>query len=267
MSKKNKQDLKADLNKIDMMLDKGDGKSEILSKRMDVIKSLQELDKLDTMEMAQKTKIKWAIKGDENSKYYHGILNKRRNKLAIRGILTEGRWIKDPISVKNKFYSHFANRFDKPPSYKLHSDTDFPNKLTIEQQSDLETNITREEIKKKVWGCGVDKSLGPDGFTFGFYRRYWSFMESNVVDVVLHFFHFGKFSKGSNFSFIALIPKTHDAKMVKDYRPITLIGSLYKIIAKVLANRMVVILGDIVNDVQSAFVANQQILDGPFILN
>ncbi|GJT57124.1 RNA-directed DNA polymerase, eukaryota [Tanacetum coccineum] len=267
MSKNNKQDLKADLNKIDLMLDKGDGNSDILSKRMDVIKSLQELDKLDTMEMAQKTKIKWAIEGDENSKYYHGILNKRRNQLAIRGILVEGIWIEDPLSVKGEFFSHFANHFDKPPSYRLHVDMDFPNKLTIEQQSDLETNITREEIKKAVWDCEVDKSPGPDGFTFGFYRRYWSFMENDVVEAVLHFFHFEKFPKGSNSSFIALIPKIHDAKMVKDYRPITLIGSLYKIISKVLANRMVVILGDIVNDVQSAFVANQKILDGPFILN
>ncbi|GJT37028.1 RNA-directed DNA polymerase, eukaryota, reverse transcriptase zinc-binding domain protein [Tanacetum coccineum] len=59
----------------------------------------------------------------------------------------------------------------------------------------------------------------------------------------------------------------HDAKMVKDFKPITLIGTLYKIIAKILANRLVVVLGDIINEVQSAFVANMQILDGPFILN
>ncbi|GJV21797.1 hypothetical protein Tco_1370817 [Tanacetum coccineum] len=57
-------------------------------------------------------------------------------------------------------------------------------------------------------------------------------------------------------------------KMVKDFRiPISFIGSLYKIIAKILANRLVVVLGDIVNEVQSAFVADRQILDGPFILN
>ncbi|GKA85174.1 RNA-directed DNA polymerase, eukaryota, reverse transcriptase zinc-binding domain protein [Tanacetum coccineum] len=74
-------------------------------------------------------------------------------------------------------------------------------------------------------------------------------------------------SKGCNSSFIALIPKTPEAKMVKDFRPISLIGSLYKIIAKILANRLVVVLGDIVNEVQSAFVADRQILDGPFILN
>ncbi|GJY54413.1 hypothetical protein Tco_0446077 [Tanacetum coccineum] len=54
--------------------------------------------------------------------------------------------------------------------------------------------------------------------------------------------------KGCNSSFIALIPKTPEAKMVKDFRPISLIGSLYKIIAKILANRLVVVLGDIVNE-------------------
>ncbi|GJX82166.1 hypothetical protein Tco_0331647, partial [Tanacetum coccineum] len=127
----------------------------------------------------------------------------------------------------------------------------------------LEIEVTREEIKKAVWDCGVDKSPGPDGFTFGFYRRYWTFLENDVVEAVLYFFNHGQFPKGSNSSFITLIPKTQEAKMMKDFRPITLIGSLYKI----LANRLVVVLEDLVFDVQSAFVVKRQILDGPFILN
>ncbi|GJV78097.1 RNA-directed DNA polymerase, eukaryota, reverse transcriptase zinc-binding domain protein [Tanacetum coccineum] len=109
-----------------------------------------------------------------------------------------------------------------------------------EIEAGLETNVTRDEIKRAVWYCGVDKSPGPDGFTFGFYRRYWNSIENDV---------------------------SHDANMVKDFRPITLIGSLYKIITKILANRLLVVLGDLVNDVQSAFIANRQILNGPFILN
>ncbi|GKF98905.1 RNA-directed DNA polymerase, eukaryota, reverse transcriptase zinc-binding domain protein [Tanacetum coccineum] len=84
---------------------------------------------------------------------------------------------------------------------------------------------------------------------------------------VKHYFQSGFTPKGVNSSFIALIPKSPDAKMVKEFRPISLIGSLYKLIAKILANRLVMVLGDIVNEVQSAFVADRQILDGPFILN
>ncbi|GJV32187.1 hypothetical protein Tco_1392587 [Tanacetum coccineum] len=71
--------------------------------------------------------------------------------------------------------------------------------------------------------------------------------------------------KGCDSFFIALIPKTPEAKMVKDFKPISLIGSLYKIIAKILANRLMAVLGDIVSEVQSAFVADRQIFDGPFI--
>ncbi|GKD29325.1 RNA-directed DNA polymerase, eukaryota, partial [Tanacetum coccineum] len=108
--------------------------------------------KLDTMELAQKAKIKWAIEGDENLKYYHEVLNKKRNQLAIRGILVEGRWIESPILVKDEFLSYFASRFNKPPDYRLHIDLDnFPNKLSLEQQMVLEIEVTREEIEKAVW--------------------------------------------------------------------------------------------------------------------
>nr|GEX56919.1 hypothetical protein [Tanacetum cinerariifolium] len=59
----------------------------------------------------------------------------------------------------------------------------------------------------------------------------------------------------------------NDAKLVKDFRPISLIGNFYKIIAKILANHLSLVMADLISDVQSAFVLNRQILDGPFILS
>nr|GEU59566.1 RNA-directed DNA polymerase, eukaryota [Tanacetum cinerariifolium] len=139
--------------------------------------------------------------------------------------------------------------------------------IDADQQEDLERDVSNEEIKKAVWDCGTDKSPGPDGFTFIFYRHYWNTIKKDVVEAVKHFFSKTKIPNGCNSSFIALIPKTHDANMVKDFRPICLIGSIYKIIAKILTNRLVGVLGDIVSEVQSAFVEGRQILGGPFILN
>ncbi|GJV37172.1 RNA-directed DNA polymerase, eukaryota [Tanacetum coccineum] len=262
-----KRTLKSDLADLDLIIDKGCGDVEIVNKRANVVRSLQELENLQSLEAAQKSKIKWAIEGDENSKYYHGILNKKRSQLAIRGILVDGNWIDSPHLVKREFLSHFKNRFDHPQDSRLQLDLNFPNTLQPDQIIDLECDVSKDEIKRAVWDCGTDKSPGPDGFTFGFYRRYWNILESDVVDAVTSFFHHGQFPKGSNSSFIALIPKTRDANMVKDFRPISLIGSMYKIIAKILANRLVLVLGDLVNEVQSAFIADRQILDGPFILN
>nr|GEX39437.1 auxilin-like protein [Tanacetum cinerariifolium] len=89
----------------------------------------------------------------------------------------------------------------------------------------------------------------------------------DVFEAVDYFFMHGDMPNGCNSNFIALIPNILDANMVKDFRLISLIGSLYKIIAKILANRLVGVLDDLVNEVHSAFVADRQILDGPFILN
>nr|GEX15562.1 zinc knuckle CX2CX4HX4C [Tanacetum cinerariifolium] len=75
------------------------------------------------------------------------------------------------------------------------------------------------------------------------------------------------FPKGCNSSFIALIPKVLDAKFVSDFRPISLIGCVYNVITKVLANRLMEVISDLVSDTQSAFVSGRQILDGPFILD
>ncbi|GKC12731.1 RNA-directed DNA polymerase, eukaryota [Tanacetum coccineum] len=214
-----------------------------------------------------KAKIKWAIEGDENSKYYHGILNKKRNQLSIRGVLAAGNWIENPTLVKKEFLNHFKNRFEKPHMVRPIIIMDFPRQLTSIQQTDIEAEVSIKEIKRAVWDYGIDKSLGPDGFTFGFYRRFWKLIEKDMVAAVKHFFQSGSIPKGCNSSFIALIPKIPDAKMVKDFRPISFIGSLYKIIVKIMANCIVMVLGDIVTEVQSAFVTDKQILDGPFILN
>nr|GEX21179.1 RNA-directed DNA polymerase, eukaryota, reverse transcriptase zinc-binding domain protein [Tanacetum cinerariifolium] len=209
------QQIKNELSKIDVLIDKGEGNSDICSKRRDIFKSLQDIEKLHSSELSQKSKVKWAIGGDENSKYFHGVFNKNRNQHSIRGILVDGNWIETP------------------------------SLLSPEQKSDLEINVTRSEIKKAAWDCGTDKSPGPDGFTFGFFRRYWSFLENDVNEAVNTFFTNGNFPKGINSSFITLIPKNQEAKTTKDFRPITLIGCINKIITKILANRMVFVLEDL----------------------
>nr|GEW95788.1 RNA-directed DNA polymerase, eukaryota [Tanacetum cinerariifolium] len=111
--------------------------NNVVNRRTEVVKLLQEVEKKNSLETAQNAKIKWAIEGDKNSKYYHGVINKKRNQLSIRGILVEGTWI------------------------------DYPSLVKI-QVADLECRVSKEEIKKAVWDCGIDKSPGPDGFTFGF---------------------------------------------------------------------------------------------------
>jgi hypothetical protein len=83
-----------------------------------------------------------------------------------------------------------------------------------------------------------DKASGPDGFTLAFFRDCWGVVKEDFMAVFVEFHARGKFVKSINSTFISLIPKVHGAKEIKDFRPISLVGSIYKIIAKVLANKM-----------------------------
>ncbi|GJS45683.1 RNA-directed DNA polymerase, eukaryota, reverse transcriptase zinc-binding domain protein [Tanacetum coccineum] len=177
---------------------------------------------------------------------YDPLLNKKRNILNIRGIMIDGIWIDNPNRVKREFFNHFSKRFCKPDPRRALIQMKYQKCLSSEQRTKLESEVTNDEIKRAVWDCGMDKAPGPDGFIFGFYRRFWYIIESDVYDAVKHFFTYKDIPKGCNSSFIALIPKIPGANLVKDFRHISLIESLYKIIAKIMANRLVGVLGDIV---------------------
>ena len=82
-----------------------------------------------------------------------------------------------------------------------------------------------------------------------------------------HFFPKGQFEKNLNATFITLIPKKHAASEIRDFWPISLVGGVYKIIAKVLANRLRTVMGDIISTSQNALVRNRQILDPILIAN
>ena len=77
----------------------------------------------------------------------------------------------------------------------------------------------------------------------------------------------GKFEKSLNSTFISLIPKVPEAAELKDFQPISLVSGIYKIISKVLANRLRLVMNNIISTPQNVFVKGRQILDSMFIAN
>nr|GEV85517.1 RNA-directed DNA polymerase, eukaryota [Tanacetum cinerariifolium] len=173
----------------------------------------------------------------------------------------------DYFQKSKAFHNHFASRFKIPAFLGIKINFPFPNRLSSDHATDIERDVSRDEIREAVWNCRDNKSPGPDGYSFEFFKKYWGFIGLNFCEAVDHFFAKGAFSKGCNSLFIALIPKVKDAKLVNDFRPISLIGCVYKAVTKILANRLPLIISNIVSNTQSAFVSERQILDGPFIIN
>jgi hypothetical protein len=133
--------------------------------------------------------------------------------------------------------------------------------------SSLEEPFEEREVWEVIKGMDGDKAPGPDGFSMAFFKECWEVIKGDFMAVFSEFHERGKFVKCINSTFITLIPKRHGAKEIKDFRPISLVSGVYKIIAKVLANRMRRVMDRVISKPQSAFVKGRQILDSVLIAN
>jgi hypothetical protein len=126
----------------------------------------------------------------------------------------------------------------------------------------LAREFTREEIKEALDGIGDLKAPGADGMLAVFYRHFW---EMVVVDEVLNVLQGGNIPEGWNETIVVLIPKVQTPESMKDLRPISLCNVVYKLISKVLANRLKCILDEVISPNQSAFVPGRLISDNTIL--
>ncbi|GKF62365.1 hypothetical protein Tco_0182419 [Tanacetum coccineum] len=136
-----KSSIQNELSNLDKTIDQGMCHEETLAERTKLQHRLYDLNSLISQDMAQKAKIRWAIEGDENSKFFHGMISKKRSQLAIRGVLVDGEWISETTKVRNEFLLHFSNRFSAPPSLRLRLRSQFDKVLSQEQNPNLERTL------------------------------------------------------------------------------------------------------------------------------
>ena len=152
------------------------------------------------------------------------------------------------------FMSHVGNQVDEVLNCVDSRVTQNMNEVLLEP-------FTGEEIWDALESIGDLKAPGADGMPSIFYKKFWALVGERVKQEVLAVLNGGPMPEGWNDTIVVLIPKNNSPQMLKDLRPISLCNVLYKLISKVLANRLKKILPNIISPTQSAFVPGRLITD------
>lgn len=139
--------------------------------------------------------------------------------------------------------------------------------LSVEDIEGLKDMFSREEIIEVIFYCEGDRSPGPDGFNFKFIKRCWSVIGDDIIDFLQDFDKLAKLPKAMTSSFLSLIPKFDNPQGLDDFRPICLIGYLYKVISKILTSRLRRLIGNNFSSNQTTFIPGRHILDGILVTN
>ena len=205
--------------------------------------------------------------GDKNTKYFHLIANSHRRKNSIGQLAVNGEVFTDPSEISSRIVEFYKTLFTDVGVRRPTLDNLLCIQLDSNDAGSLDRVFTEEEVAEAVPNMNRDKAPGPDGFSLAFFQFCWSILKEDIMQIFHHFHEHGTFSHRLNTTFIALIPKKPGSVEIKDFRSISLVTGLYKIVAKVLANRLKLVLGKVVAAPQNAFVQGRQILDSVLIAN
>ncbi|WJX53700.1 hypothetical protein P8452_39668 [Trifolium repens] len=251
-----------------------DNKSEVaglsqveVATRKDKFEELWRLLKGIDAAIFHRSRSKWLKVGDANTAYFHSRMKMRRKTNGILALRTPTGWAEGPAHVRTAtvefFQNHFAGSVWNRPTL------DGLNFVTVaeSQNEALIAPFTLEEIEDMVKSSDGSKSPGPDGFNFAFIKAFWDLMKCEVR-ILFDQFHGNACLPKSLFSyFITLIPKVKSPQSLGDFRPISLLGCLYKLVSKVLAARLAKVIGSLIPNTQSAFIKGRNLVEGVVAVN
>ncbi|GER30020.1 RNA-directed DNA polymerase (reversetranscriptase)-related family protein [Striga asiatica] len=218
---------------------------------------------------AQKARCLWLKEGDRNTKYFQACVKQRRRTNSIEGLLKrDGSRCQNSAEILEEVQSYFSKLFSTSnPTLDWCSLDGIPCSITEEMNNRLVRPVTMEELKQALWEMHPNKAPGIDGMSPHFFQSSWNTIKDSLFHAIQQFFLTGKMPKATNLTVITLIPKKPNAQSLSEFRPISLCTVTYRIISKILANRLKQVLSVCISPHQAAFVPGRQLIDNFVIAN
>lgn len=210
----------------------------------------------------QRAKLRWELKGDKNTRYFHTVASTSKRKNTIMHIEWNGQQFSDQRAKADAFFQFYKELMGKSSAS---TPTICWDNLYGEERHELQAlqdPIMVQEVQQVIQTWPRNKSPGPDGFTGEFYTKYQNILIRDIHAVLSHITTTGDSLHPLNTSHIILIPKKETSLHPQDYRPISLIHGMQRIFSKILANRVQQYIPRLVSEEQTGFIKNRQIAEG-----
>ena len=174
----------------------------------------------------------------------------------------EDVWCESRESIIKTAVDYFEDIYASSHLTRVEEVTDLiPIKVTAEMNTTLSQEFTVEKVKAALGQMHPTKAPGPDGMSTLFYQKYWDIVGCDVANMVLNALNSNASIANLNNTYITLVPKVKMPNKMKDFHPISLCNVAYKLLSKVLANRLKTVLSHIISENQSAFLSQRLITD------
>lgn len=185
----------------------------------------------------------------------------------IKGLRdVHGEWKTDKRELMNITTDYFSQIFSTSSPYSFDDALCVLNRVVTENMNEmLDKESNAMEIREALFNIHPTKAPRPDIFHAIFFQTFWEIVGGDVVALVQNWWRGNIRLNDINRTYISLIPKCNELKLITEYRPISCCNVIYKIISKVLANKLKYFLGDIISLNQSAFIPKRLITDNALI--
>jgi len=177
---------------------------------------------------------------DRNTAYFHRLAHIKSSSKPITFLQDGNDRITEPRQTEEHVVSYFQNIFG---GNNICVTTDLvarviPTLVSMEENNALTIVPLFDEIKNVVFDMNANRAPGLDGYGGHFYQHFWEIVVVDVMSSVQEFFYIGALIPNINANILVLIPKVPGAASMGDFRPIALANFQFKIITKILADRL-----------------------------
>ncbi|KAL8132835.1 hypothetical protein AgCh_008351 [Apium graveolens] len=209
----------------------------------------------------------FGLQSETNSKFFHAAATRRKKMNNIHLLIDEdGNRVDNQNVMGQMVVEYFNKKIPGNQQIETHEEMIVGGLISKEQNEMLISDIKFEEFSKVIKRMHPDKAAGSDGFSPVFFQHFWEMLGPEIFKCCSDSLRELSFPVNLDDTILVLIPKKDNVKKIADLGPIALCNVLYKILAKVLANKLKEILPGLIFENQSVFVPRRIIFDNVLVV-